>query len=157
MKYPENVKKYSDVFPNEIKRAVEGLDNEVRYAIVSLLLQRGEASFTEIVDELKIDNRSFSNHVKKLIAGGLVQNFIKKGDIREKYSYYRLTPFGYNFLRCLFKSIEPNIEMMIWLPAEPEYCVKFSNVQFDCSNLELKETESFQGDVGEPRVGAWRA
>lgn len=152
----DSVKKYSNVFPNEIKRAIEGLDNEVRYAIVSLLLQRGEASFTEIIDELKIDNRSFSNHVKKLIAGGLVQNFIRKGDIREKYSFYRLTPFGYNFLRSLFKSLEPNTEMTVWLPAEPDYCVKFSSVQFDCNNLELREAVSFQGSLGELGVKAWR-
>ncbi len=156
MKQSDAVKKYADVFPNEIKRAVDGIDNEVRYAIVSLLLQRGEASFTDIVKELKIDNRSFSNHIKKLVAGGLVQNFIKKGDFREKYSYYRLTPYGYNFVRCLFKSLEPNPEITIWLPAEPEYAIDFA-AHFDTKNIELKKVESFQSSAtNRPVVGVWQ-
>jgi len=145
MKYSEKVKKYSTAFPDEIKRAIEGLDNEVRYAIVSFLLERGEASFTEIVEELGIDNRSFSNHVKKLIAGGLVQNFVRRGEIREKHSYYRITPYGYIFLKSLFKSLEP-AGVEIWLPAEPKYSVRFT-AKFDYTNIDVSESEVFRSEV----------
>lgn len=105
--YSEKIKTYSDMFPNETKRAIKGLGNEVRYAILAYLLERKEASFSDITEELGLDNSSFRAHVKKLISGGLVENFIKHGEIREKYSYYRITPYGYSFLNHLYRSALP--------------------------------------------------
>jgi len=95
-------------------------------------LQEGEASFTDIASELNIDNRSLSNHLRKLTAGGLVQRFVKAGKLR--YSYYRLTPFGYNFVRSLFKSLEPEETKTVWAP------VKLSPVYL--TNAEERSTRS---------------
>lgn len=106
MKYLEKVEKYSTAFPDEIKRAIEGLGNETRYAIVSFLLERGEASFTEIAEALGVDSYYINDHLKKLVAAGIVQNFVRKGEIGKRRSYYRISPYGYRFLKSIFESME---------------------------------------------------
>ncbi len=101
------VKNYSNKFPDEIKKALDGFGHEVRYAILSYLLENKEASFIDIVNNLGLDNSLFRAHVKKLLLSGLVENIIKHGEIREKYSYYQITTYGHNFILNLFKSLEP--------------------------------------------------
>ncbi|MFC1786754.1 winged helix-turn-helix domain-containing protein [Halobacteriota archaeon] len=102
-----DVEKYSSEIPEEIKLAISAIDNDVRQAIVVSLSKHNELSFTELLNKLKIEKGSLSNHLKKLMKGSLVEHYFRHEFNEDKYSYYGITSFGECFVDALFQSLEP--------------------------------------------------
>lgn len=93
--------------PREIVMAIKGLDNAIRFAILTLLSKHQELSFTELNDILKIKKGSLAHHLEKLMNAALVKNYSKK-ELKGPYeSYYAPTEFGRIFLSAIFESLAP--------------------------------------------------
>ncbi len=96
---------YASLFPEELRDAVKAFDNKIRQAIISALLMKGELSFTELRNLLKLSNSRIAPHLDTLVSGALIENFIREGRIERKYSFYRPSPYGQKFVKSLIDSI----------------------------------------------------
>ncbi|MHA1321365.1 MAG: ArsR/SmtB family transcription factor [Candidatus Helarchaeota archaeon] len=79
---------------NELELLFKGLSNKFRIELLLALYKEGALSFSNIVERTKKDKSSITKHLKKLEVGGLIQNFLKKMDDSDEYSFYEITKFG---------------------------------------------------------------
>ena len=61
------IEDYSKEIPEEIRRAIRGLDSEYRAAIFVALYKHGELSFSELQKTLEINKEMLNYHRGKLI------------------------------------------------------------------------------------------
>lgn len=122
----EEVWKYSKEIPDEIKRAVEGIDGEIQYAILVLLIEEGGAPFSKIEDELNIHQQTLSTRLKKLGKGALITRR-ERGGLDDRYeANYEITEFGRRFLNHLLATlntesrIKPNWKQSLNIGLEEE-------------------------------------
>ena len=101
------IEDYASEIPEEIRRAIRGLDSDYRAAIFVALYRRGEFSFSELQKELGISKAMLNYHLGKLIEGALVHHYYKHELGTEKYSFYNVTPFGQNFVEILSQFLKP--------------------------------------------------
>lgn len=85
------------VFPEDLARVIRALDDMRRQAILLRLSLQFEMSWSDLLGTTRMDKGTLNYHLKILRRAGLVDNFIRNGDIEPERSYYRNTP--------LFKSI----------------------------------------------------
>ena len=104
----EKIKKYSNEMPDELKRAMGALNDDIRLAIFFVLFKYGELPFSEIMKELEIPpdySSKLTYHIKKLQKGALIKNeYVKKKDT-DSYSFYDITEFGMGILNNLIDTI----------------------------------------------------
>ena len=104
----EKIKKYSNEMPDELKRAMGALNDDIRLAIFFVLLKYGELPFSQIMKELEIPpdySSKLTYHIKKLQKGALIKNeYVKKEGI-DSYSFYDITEFGMGILNNLIDTI----------------------------------------------------
>ena len=105
------IQEYSQRIPEEIRRAVNGLNNETRAAIVAYLSEVGEAPFTRLEKELAIGKPALAAHLKILTQSGLIAHFYKHEFPNDQYSYYGLSDFGKGFLRNLINTLRPQTDV----------------------------------------------
>ncbi len=74
---------------NQIEYIVKGFDNKVRIEIIFLLNKKPELSVGEISSLLKINYRSASQHLLKMMATGIVMKRNSGSEVR-----HRLTEKG---------------------------------------------------------------
>lgn len=98
------VSRFADEFPNEIKRAVDGLNGDVQYAIAYLLIEHGAHSFTQLRHELGVHQQTLSNALNKMQRGSIVTKFEHHNE-DEFSSYYSMTNYGRQFIDALFDSL----------------------------------------------------
>lgn len=99
------VSRFADNFPVEIKSAVEGINGDLQYAVLYILLDEGRKSFSQLKEQLDVHQQSLTNALNKLHKGSLV-NQIDSNDISERYnSFYEVTAFGEQFIHSLFDSL----------------------------------------------------
>jgi len=84
--------------------ALKAVSNKFRFALSSLLRERGPYTFTKITEITKLNKSVLNDHLKKLELGGMIQNFLKKVEKSNEYSHYEITDFGANLISCLLKS-----------------------------------------------------
>lgn len=101
------IEEYVNEIPEEIRRAIRGLDNDSRAAIFVALLKHGELSFSDLQKKLEIDKAKLYFHLGKLIESALVKHYYKHELGRDEYSFYSTTKFGNHFVEALIQSLEP--------------------------------------------------
>lgn len=97
-----------NLFPDEIKAAINGVKSEARQKIISELMTKGQASYSQLKDELQTKSKgSFNYHLSALLDSGLVTNYIqgKEKDETDYLSYYEISNFGKSFINSLFASL----------------------------------------------------
>lgn len=95
---------YAARFPDEIRRAIEGLDGANRQAVVVALTNEGRLAFSELRDELDLHQQSLSNALDALVRGGLVRQRAS-GDDSPYPAYYEVSGFGQRFVESTFRSL----------------------------------------------------
>ena len=92
-------------FPYELRKAIEGLSNQHRQEILLALREKGKLSFSEINEEVPIKRPLLAIHLKKLSRTLLVEHFYQHQLRDEKYSYYRISPFGRALLESMLGTL----------------------------------------------------
>ncbi len=85
--------------PPQTRQLLKALDNPTRQAILVLLNECPDYSFTEIQKTLGLEKRALAFHLKKLFSANLISRRLQTG--AHKYSYYTLTPLGSQILASL--------------------------------------------------------
>jgi len=101
------IEEYAEEIPEEIRRAIRGLDSNYRAAIFVALYKHGDLSFSDLREKLEIDKAMLNYHLGKLIESALVQHYYKHELGTEKYSFYNVSPFGQNFVEILSRFLRP--------------------------------------------------
>jgi DNA-binding MarR family transcriptional regulator len=81
---------------HQLERLVRGFSNHRRIAIIELLDRKPELSVNEIADELHINFKTASEHIRRLAIAGLVLKRADNNNVRHK-----LTPRGNSILKFL--------------------------------------------------------
>lgn len=84
--------------------ALKAISNKFRFALSSFLREKGPYTFTKIIEITKMNKSVLSNHLQKLELGGMVQNYFKKVEKSNEYSYYEITDLGAKLISCLLES-----------------------------------------------------
>jgi len=93
-----SIEKYANQIPQQTRQLIAALDNPTRQAILTLLSEYGELSFTEIQKTLDLQKLTLNFHLKKLLKVSLIARQIKKEAGNQKYSHYTTTPLGSQIL-----------------------------------------------------------
>jgi len=101
------VSEYVQQIPEELRRAIRGLDSDYRAAIFVALYKHGESSFSELKRKLEINKAMLNYHLGKLTASGLVEHYYRHELGADEYSFYSVTQFGQNFLETLGRFLRP--------------------------------------------------
>lgn len=93
--------------PRKLERHFKGVANHRRIQILLLISKRPGIILDEILDELQGNQKTFSEHTRRLVAAGLVEKAYA-GRMVE----HTLTPYGkvfVDFIR-MFSNVDKNIE-----------------------------------------------
>jgi len=101
------VEDYANEVPEEIRRAIRGLDSEYRTAIFVVLYKQGELSFSELQKMLEMDKAMLNYHLGIMVESALVSHYYKHELGTERYSFYNITHYGQNFLESLGQILRP--------------------------------------------------
>jgi hypothetical protein len=93
--------------PQEVKRAVRGLDNPVRWKIVEVLRANFELSYTQLMESLHIEKGRLTYHLNELLKGAIIQNYSKDGLESQYDSFYAVTHFGEMLISSLIEPLRP--------------------------------------------------
>ncbi len=96
-----------NTIPRETRIIIATLDNQIRQAILVLLNQKGELSFSEIRNQLGIEKLTLNFHLKKLFSAALIDHYFKHELGNQKYSFYSITPLGCRILHNLNNALIP--------------------------------------------------
>jgi DNA-binding MarR family transcriptional regulator len=113
----KKVEDYANEIPEEIRRAIRGLDNDYRAAIFVALYKHGELSFSELRKLLEMDKAMLNYHLGLMVESALVHHYYKHELGTEKYSFYNITSYGQNFLETLGQILRPPLQRT-FLPGE---------------------------------------
>jgi len=80
----------------ELERIIKGAANHRRIQILELLTRRPELSVTEISNELGVNFKTISEHIRRLAIAGLVTKRNENATVR-----HRLSPRGTFILKFL--------------------------------------------------------
>jgi len=140
-----------NVIPEEIRDVIKSLSDDVRLAImVSLMIEVDKngigKSFNEIKKELEISQGSLSNHLKKLLESGLIENEYRKIKDRKEYSFYMPTTFGRKFmfkiLELTEEAAQPKTHELLWIEEEFQSAGTLTSSRTkEQSRIELKRGE----------------
>lgn len=95
-------------FPLEIKDAVRGLNNNIRWEIIESLVRNGEMSYTNLMQDVSLKNKGIMNfHLKKLSNSALIARHEILGKSSGERVFYNVSPFGDRFLKGLMSALTP--------------------------------------------------
>lgn len=95
---------YKEKIPKDFEALLKGISNKFRYALVLLLMDKGSLSFSNIVRVTNKEKSLITNHIKKLEFCGLIQNFLRKNETTNEYSFYEMTNYGKKIITKLTQS-----------------------------------------------------
>lgn len=101
------VEERSKEIPQETRLIIAALDNPIRQAILVLLSQKKELSFSDMQKEFSIEKLTLNFHLKKLFATALIDHYYKHKIGNQKYSFYSITPLGCRILSSLNNALIP--------------------------------------------------
>lgn len=106
----EAVQQHASRIPEEIARALDGLQSDEERAVFVLLFEQPGLSFTELQEELGDEDQlhptTLSNALDDLKAGGLIRK--RMGDADEETGFtssYFISEYGERFINSLFDSL----------------------------------------------------
>ena len=103
----KKVEEHSKEIPHETRLIIAALDNPIRQAILVLLSEKKELSFSEIQKELSIEKLTLNFHLKKLFSSALIDHYYKHEIGNQKYSFYSITSLGRRILSNLINALVP--------------------------------------------------
>lgn len=103
----KKVEEYSREIPHETILIIAALDNPIRQAILVLLSEKKELSFSEMQKEFGIEKLTLNFHLKKLFSSALIDHYYKHEIGNQKYSFYSITSLGRRILSSLINAIVP--------------------------------------------------
>jgi hypothetical protein len=96
------------VFPDMLKKAVHGLDNEIRWDIVRYLTENGETSYTALLKGLKIDKKGkLTFHLRTLSRSAIINRHEILGARTGEKSFYDVSAFGSKVINGLMSAFAP--------------------------------------------------
>jgi len=107
---------YVNRFPPEVRRAIEGLSNDVRQAIVMVLSEEERLRFSALHSILRVSKSDLAFHLNRLVQAGLVSHVYEEFPSDEGRAYYRLSEVGENLIR--------GIEYAFIPPASPSESIQ---------------------------------
>lgn len=103
----KKVEDYANEIPEEVRRAIRGLDSDYRAAIFVAMYKHGELSFSELRKLLEMDKAMLNYHLGVMVESALVHHYYKHELGTEKYSFYNITSYGQSFLEMLGQILRP--------------------------------------------------
>ena len=103
----DKVEECANIIPPETRLIIAALDNPIRQAILVLLSQRKELSFSEMQKEFGIEKLTLNFHLKKLFSSALIDHYFKHELGNQKYSFYSITSLGSRILTSLNNVLIP--------------------------------------------------
>ena len=82
--------------PKQMERHLKGVSNHYRIAVLLLISERQGITLDNIIKELAANQKTISEHTRRLVVAGLVN---KK--YRGKYVEHSLSPYGRTFVQFL--------------------------------------------------------
>jgi len=103
------LKDYIRGIPIELRRAVSGLDHDIRLGIFLALMKHGELSFSELSEKLdmKEDKAKLNFHLGKLTKSALIEHYYRHQLGNDRFSFYSTTAFGKNLWNSIVQSLKP--------------------------------------------------
>ncbi len=103
----KKVEEHSEEIPHETRLIIAALDNPIRQAILVLLSEKKELSFSEMQKEFGIEKLTLNFHLKKLFSSALIDHYYKHEIGNQKYSFYSVTPLSRRILSSLINALVP--------------------------------------------------
>jgi len=141
-------------FAKPIVTAIEALDSEQRRRILIDLEEAGSLSYSEILQRTGLNKGTLNYHLKKkLVASGLVRNFLREQGAPFYTSYYEVSEFGRRLIEGLLSAFKPpqarlritsatTTSYELWLPPQKE-----ARETPDTANPSSSEEESEESRV----------
>ncbi|MHA1291912.1 MAG: winged helix-turn-helix transcriptional regulator [Promethearchaeota archaeon] len=95
---------YLNKIPENFMLLLKALSHKTRITLVLLLMENENLSLARIAKAINQKNSLILNHIKKLELAGIVQNYFKKSETTNEYSFYELTDYGKKIFSDLIKS-----------------------------------------------------
>lgn len=105
----KKVEEHTKEIPQETRLIIAALDNPVRQAILALLKEKKELSFSDMQKEFGIEKLTLNFHLKKLFSSALIDHYYKHEIGKQKYSFYSITPLGRRVLNSLINALVPPV------------------------------------------------
>jgi predicted ArsR family transcriptional regulator len=109
----KRVEEHTKQIPQETRLIISALDNPIRQAILMLLTENKELTFTDMQKELNLEKLTLNFHLKKLFAAALIDHYYKHEVGNPKYSYYAVTPLGRRILTNLNNALTPPVNQQV--------------------------------------------
>lgn len=103
----QKIEEHSKQIPPETRLIIAALDNPIRQAILVLLTENKELTFSDMQKEFSLEKLTLNFHLKKLFAAALIDHYFKHEVGNQKYSYYAITPLGCRILNGLNNALIP--------------------------------------------------
>lgn len=101
------VEECANEIPQETRLIIAALDNSIRQAILVLLSQKKQLSFSDMQKEFSIEKLTLNFHLKKLFSTALIDHYYQHELGNQKYSYYSINPLGSRILNSLNNALIP--------------------------------------------------
>lgn len=108
----KTVSERAELFPYEIRVAVDAFASERQQALVATLLEDGPLSFSELQhamggpEDEEMHQYKLSQALDPLQEAGLVAKRSNDGTVSDRYdAYYEVTEYGSRFVHCLLESL----------------------------------------------------
>jgi len=113
MTMSKTVAERAEMFPYEIRVAVDAFAGERQQALVATLLEEGPLSFSELQSAMggpeegeEMHQYTLSQALDPLQEAGLVAKRSNDGTVSDRYdAYYEITEYGSRFAHCLLESL----------------------------------------------------
>jgi len=103
------IEECANEIPQETRQIIAALDNPIRQAILVLLSERKELSFSDMQKEFSMEKLTLNFHLKKLFSRALIDHYYKHELGNQKYSFYSITPLGSRILVSLNNALIPPV------------------------------------------------
>ena len=133
--------------PIELKKALRGLDDDIRLAIFLTLRNHEELSFSELGEKIgmKDEKAKMQFHLRKLTESALVEHKFKHQLGNDKFSYYCVTKFGDNLWKNIIDSLKPPPPIQSMYDTSGKYqtdITDITDITFDYSNASFTVNSS---------------
>lgn len=105
------VDSYLSKMPSEARRAIDGLNSEIRQAIVMALNEHGQLRFSDLNVMLRISKQILAFHLNRLVETGIISHIYRGLPSGDGHSYYRLSELGESLLQGIEAAFIPPVRL----------------------------------------------
>jgi len=135
------IKQMADkLLPEDLRLILSSVNSDVKWAILSDLFD-GDKSFTQLKEDLEIDNKSLAYNLDKLLENGIITHYYKHEFFKQNFSFYQLTNIG--------KAMIKSIDYIFYIPGSetPPEMIISANVNIEPPEQEIEEIAEFGGKL----------